>query len=341
MLRRFSSAFLNNFATAGLFCLLLFFCANSWAVSADEKVQKATESFARNFSLFIQDGYTVGFERDGAHKDGDFIKGRFVFKPARGGEGQIEPVGFVLSPDGKILMVGAVGPLDPIYFKKSPVGEFRMVPGSVKNAPVLLVSKDGQIIAASRIMETGVDYAKKNRNTISLAGSPALGSKNAPVVIVEYSDFQCPYCRGVVETLHSISNEYKGKVKIVFKHLPLDFHKWAYQAAETSLCFRKHGGDNAFWYFHDEVFKNQETVTEENSRKRFSSLASGAGLDPKRVIRCLDSREMKKRVKKDIDEAKMLEVDGTPTFFVDGIRVNNPALLRKAVNLRLSTEGRN
>ena len=339
MLRRFLNGFSNNLATVGLFCLLLFPCANSWAVSVDEKAQKAAESFARNFSLFIRDGYAVGFERDGAYKEGDFIKGRFVFKPSRDNKERIDPVDFILSSDGKTIMIGAIGPLDASDLEKSSVGEFRAVPDSVKKAPVLLVSKDGQVIAASGIMETAVDYAKKNRDVISLADSPVLGDQNAPIVIVEYSDFQCPYCRGVVDTLDSISNEYKGKVKIVFKHLPLNFHNWAYQAAETSLCFHKQGRNKAFRYFHDEVFKSQEAITEENHRKRFSALASRAGLDPKKVLRCLDSGKMKKQVERDIREARTLKVDGTPTFFVDGIRVNNPALLRKAVSLSLSTEG--
>ncbi len=327
-------------AVAALFCLLLFSCGSAPTdISADEKVREAADYFARSFPLFIPSGYTVGVERRAADKKDGFLRGRFVFTNRRGEKAEIPPVPFLLTSDGRHLVLGTDAHFGAEDLEHSPIPEFGIAPDSIKNAPTLLISENGRIIAADRIMDTRVDYVKLNMDRISLAGAPVLGSADAKVAIVEYSDFQCPFCGNVAPLLRDILGEYEGEVKLVYKQFPLSFHDWAYKASEASLCFHKQGGDGAFKYFHDEVFTNQKKINRGNHRERFSVIAEGAGLDPQKVLLCMDSGEMRKRIESDLREAGALEVTGTPTFFVDGTMVPNDfALLRKALELRLSPE---
>lgn len=322
-------------------CFLLSSCGGGSADgSPDEKARAAADYFARSFSLFIPDGYKVGVEGYSGGEKGGFLRGRFVFSPPEGGEAEIPPVPFLLTPDGNRLVLGAVGPLGRGDLDDSGIAGFGTVPASAAGAPVLLVSGDGRVIAAERVMDTRVDYGKGNMDKISLEGAPVLGDEDAKVVIVEYSDFQCPFCRAAARALRDLLGEYKGKVKLVYKQLPLSFHDWAYQASEASLCFHKLGGNEAFRRFHDEVFASQEAITAENHRKRFSLIAEGAGLDPRDVFLCADSGGARELIERDLKEAAALGVDGTPTLFVDGIPVSNDFdLLRRALELRVSPEG--
>ncbi len=324
---------------AALFCFLLFSCGGSNDTSADGKAQKAAGYFARSFSLFIPDGYTVGVEGYSPGGAGGFHGGRFVLQPPEGERGEIPPIPFLLTPDGNHLLLGTAGPFDLDDFDDSGVAGFKAVPDSVRSAPSVLASKNGRIISADRIMDIRVDYAKRNMDRISLAGAPVLGSEDAKVTVVEYSDFQCPFCRDAARYVQDLLREYDGRVKLVYKQLPLPFHDWAYQASEASLCFHSQGGNRAFGYFHDEVFANQKEITKENHRERFSLIAEGAELSPREILACMDSGEMKKRVERDLGEAYELKADGTPTFFVDGMAVPNDFdLLKKALKLRFSPE---
>lgn len=349
MLRRFFKGFSAEFGVripssravfAAIVCFFMLSCGGADnGASAREKAQKAADYFARSFALFIPDGYTVGVENYVSGKAGGFHRGQFVIKSPSGREAAA-PVEFLLTYDGSRLVLGAAGPFGVEDLEDSAISGFKAAPDSVRGAPVLLVSKNGRIISAERVMDTGVDYAKENMNAISLSGAPVIGAKNAGIAIVEYSDFQCPFCGRAAQSVRKLLGEYEGKAKLVYKQLPLRSHDWAYQASEASLCFHKHGGGDAFRHFHDEVFANQKEITKENHRERFSLIAEEAGLNPPEILLCMDSGEMKKLIERDLKEAAVLGVDGTPTFFVDGIRVPNDFdLLKRAVEIRLSGEG--
>jgi protein-disulfide isomerase len=147
------------------------------------------------------------------------------------------------------------------------------------------------------------------------------GDPNAKVTIVEYSDFQCPFCgRWARETLPQILQTYGDKVKIVFKHLPLPFHQFAQKAAEAAECAGKIGGAKAFWAMHDKLFQ----VGLPQGRLDVASLkqfAKEIGLDEKRFSQCLDTGETAQIVMEDMNESQRLGVRGTPTFFINGIPV--------------------
>ncbi len=149
------------------------------------------------------------------------------------------------------------------------------------------------------------------RYQISLASEPVRGAKDAPVTIVEFSDFQCPFCQRVGATLDQIEREYGGKVKIAFKHLPLSMHPKAPDAHAAAEAAHRQG---RFWEMHDRIFANQQ----EMSGEKYSEYAREIGLDVARFERDRTSSEVKERIEADKRVADALGVSGTPAFFVNG-----------------------
>lgn len=168
------------------------------------------------------------------------------------------------------------------------------------------------------------------------------GNPKAKVTIVEYSEFQCPFCgRFARETMPQIEKNYGGKVKIVFKHFPLPFHQYAQKAAEATECAGKLGGAKAFWSLHDKIFYEGQPTgrLDINSLKEF---AKQIGLDERKFSRCLDTGETAELVAKDAEEAQRLGVRGTPTFFINR-RVVRGALpfefFKQIIDQELQEEG--
>ncbi|QMU55855.1 MAG: thioredoxin domain-containing protein [Candidatus Mycalebacterium zealandia] len=317
-------------------CLTVLSCGGQSDEDLREKADAAAQFFAGTFSLFIPDGYTVRAENVRDKGDG-FTGGVFVVKSPDGYEANIPAVPFLLTPDGRRIVLEAHGPFDEDDLNDSQVPGFKVAPQSFTGAPLLLVSSDGRVIAGNRILDTAVDYAAENMKKISLDETAVLGDPGAPVVIVEFSDFQCSYCRNSSGVLKKILDEYNGYVKVVYKQFPLDFHNWAYEAAEASYCFMRLGGNEAFGFFHDEVFAAQGEITKDNHKGLFAALAVKAGLNAGKFAQCVEQSETADLVERDVAEAFSLQVDGTPAFFVDGLRVpNDPGLLRKAIEMRLS-----
>src|SRR3989344_2262592 len=149
---------------------------------------------------------------------------------------------------------------------------------------------------------------------ISIEGEPILGDPNAKVLMVEVSDFQCPYCANyALNTFPEIKKEYvdTGKVKIVFKNFPLPFHPFAQKAAEAGDCVKEQG---KFWEYKEDLFNNQQNISIDDLKK----YAKDLGLDVQRFDSCLDSGKFEEKVKKDVQEAIGAGVEGTPTFFING-----------------------
>jgi len=150
------------------------------------------------------------------------------------------------------------------------------------------------------------------RMTIDADGFPARGSAAAAVTIVLFSDFECPYCQVVANTLAQVSKEYGDKVRLVFRQFPLtQIHPNAMKAAEASLCA---ADQSKFWEMHDELFKAGERLVPAELSRR----AKAAGLDPAAFDTCLSSGKYAGRVRTEIDAARALGVSSTPTLFVNG-----------------------
>jgi protein-disulfide isomerase len=161
---------------------------------------------------------------------------------------------------------------------------------------------------------------------IPLGDAPIKGNPDAPVTIVEYSDFQCPFClRHFQNTMPELENYIDtGQVRYVFKDFPIhSIHPQAQKAHESARCARELGGSNAFWEMHDLLFANQnEWAGAGNHVDIFKDLASEAGLDRQQFAECLDSGRYADAVNADLAEGTRLGVTGTPAFFINGQRVS-------------------
>ena len=147
------------------------------------------------------------------------------------------------------------------------------------------------------------------------AEGPTRGPKTAPVTIVEFSDFECPYCGAAHDTVEQVMNTYAGKVRLVYRQFPLSFHPHAAKAAEASLCAADQG---KFWEFHDVLFKNQKKLEPADLKAH----ASEVGMDVQKFSQCLDSGDKKKAVDADQQAGLAAGVGGTPAFFINGIFLN-------------------
>ncbi len=150
---------------------------------------------------------------------------------------------------------------------------------------------------------------------IDITGSPFKGPKGAPVTVVEFSDFQCPYCSRAVKTVEDLANKYPKDVKIVFKNMPLSFHQRAMSAAIAGVCANE---QDKFWEVHDLMFQNQKKLEDAD----LEGYATEAGLDLDKFKKCYASEEAKKAVEEDLAIARNIGVGGTPTFYVNGKMVS-------------------
>jgi len=150
---------------------------------------------------------------------------------------------------------------------------------------------------------------------IPTLGSPVMGAANARITLVEFSDFQCPYCSKAVEKINAVLKAYPNDVKLVFKQFPLDTHPQAQISAQAALAAHQQG---KFWQLHDLMFANRNAL----SRKSILGWAGSLGLDMKKFEADLDSEATKKVVARDLSDGEKAGVEGTPTVFVNGQRYN-------------------
>jgi len=245
----------------------------------------------------------------------------------------------LMTTDGKFLIINSEI-IDVSKFKDSKLagfkeGSFNM--GGRQTVPVFISGNGKFLVLGTEIYDTTVDPQKEIMEKISLKDVPIKGADNAKVVIVEYSDFQCPFCKRGKDMLPQILKDYNGKVKIAYKQLPLKNHNWAMPAAIASVCAYEQGNDK-FWALHDKLFDSQKDITLENSKEKFNQYAKEVGLDTKKFDACLNSKEVKAKVDTQMKEAVEIGVQSTPTFVVNGMIVPgaNPEGLKSAIEIQLS-----
>ncbi len=155
---------------------------------------------------------------------------------------------------------------------------------------------------------------KKRVSDTAAENVPVKGSEKAQITIIEYSDFQCPYCSRGAELMQEVLKRYPEKVKIAFKNNPLNFHNMALPAAKAALAAHKQG---KFWEYHDLLFQNSAKLSEE----LFSKFAQDLKLDMTKFEADRKSEEIAKQVETEMNKAKELGLNGTPSFVVNGVIV--------------------
>jgi protein-disulfide isomerase len=154
------------------------------------------------------------------------------------------------------------------------------------------------------------------RSVLSVAGEPFKGSEKAPVTIVKFEDFQCPFCKQVQPTFNELLSRYNGKVRLVHKDLPLEsLHPQARQAAEAARCAYEQG---KFWEYHDKLYANSPKASADNLK----SYAKEVGLNVDSFDGCFASGKYKAVVQTDLNEGTQLGLSGTPTFFINGREIS-------------------
>lgn len=241
---------------------------------------------------------------------------------------------YAFGPDVKLL----VGPL-----KESPVEgmletNIDVTIGENKENAKFYVSKDGRFLFRGELSDMTKDPLAENLAQIRITDAPALGDSKAPVTIVEYSDFECPVCRNLHDALRNILPNYSGKVRVIFKDFPLEqLHPWARTAAIAGRCAYQQK-PAAFWKVYDLIYDNQEIISAANAWGKMVDYASQSGLDADAFKGCMASPEAGAAVNASHANGEKLEVNSTPTVFVNGRRMvgADANLLQQYINYELA-----
>ena len=152
---------------------------------------------------------------------------------------------------------------------------------------------------------------------VRAANGPSRGAATAPVTIVEFSDFQCPYCKQAAPILDAVTKKYGDRVRVVFKNFPLPIHPRATPAAKAAVCAGEQG---KFWAYHDRLFTSSDL-----SDAALHDYAQQLGLDTAAFDRCVSTDAVNATLTADAEQARKLQVSGTPTIFVNGKQVRGQA----------------
>jgi protein-disulfide isomerase len=203
-----------------------------------------------------------------------------------------------------------------------------------------LASKDGSKIMQASVYDMANNPFKHDLDKLKTQGEPDMGTSGAPVVIVEFSDFQCPYCKQEATMLRqNLLSAYPKQVHLYFKTFPLEsLHPWAKAAAIASRCAYRQKPE-MFWDYHDWIFEHQSDITPDNLKDKVLEWAKGkSDLDTLKLAACIDSKATEAEVQKDLDEGHAIEVSGTPTLFVNGRRIGTSidwATLRSIIDYEI------
>jgi protein-disulfide isomerase len=186
-----------------------------------------------------------------------------------------------------------------------------------------LVSKDGSKILQGTVYDINNNPFKSDLDKIKTEGAPSFGTQGAPVVIVEFSDFECPFCKQEAAMLRAnLPVSYPTQVHVYFKEFPLEnLHPWAKAAAIDSRCVLKQS-PMEYWDFNDWLFSHQAEITAENLKDKVMEWAKvKTAVDSPKLAACMDSRATEAEVNQSQAEGRALGVDQTPMLFVNGRRI--------------------
>jgi protein-disulfide isomerase len=193
--------------------------------------------------------------------------------------------------------------------------------GGQTQTQTILMSADGRYVVFGEVEDVTSDPFKAIAAKLKIQGAPVEGAKDAKVTIVEFSDFQCPYCSRAHTTIEQVMKEYDGKVKLVYKNYPLPFHKWAEPAGIATACAFKQD-PAAFWKMYDFFFNNQQQITPENVKDKALEALAGTKVDKAKWTTCYDNKETADIIKADMAEGQSVGVTGTPAFIINGRKIS-------------------
>ncbi len=182
-----------------------------------------------------------------------------------------------------------------------------------------LISDDGKYASFGELEDLSIDPFAAVMKKIDLKRKPAKGPENAKVVIVEWSDFQCPFCsRGYTTLETQVLKEYGDKVRFIFKNFPLPFHPWAEPAAIATECLVEQKQADAYWKIYAYYFDNQKDLNPQNLKEKTLEVLKGTKADIAKFTECFDGQKTKDIVKAETAEGQSVGVTGTPGFIING-----------------------
>ena len=191
-----------------------------------------------------------------------------------------------------------------------------------KQSQRLYVTADGRHAIVGDIIPFGAhpfdDAREKLQKGIT---GPAIGPADAPVIMVEFSDLQCPYCKQAQPTIDKLLSEEKN-ARLVFQSFPLPSHTWAAKGADYADCVGKTSSES-FWKFIHRVYDAQADITPENADEKLTAMADQAGVQGSEIAKCSASAEAAGRVQHSIALGGSVDVTSTPTLFINGRKINN------------------
>jgi len=174
------------------------------------------------------------------------------------------------------------------------------------------------------------------RQQVSAANSPAKGSANAPIEMIEFSDFQCPFCLRADPTVRQVLSTYGDRIRFVYRHYPLPNHPSARPAAEAAACAGEQG---KFWPYHDRLFANPTKLSDADLKQSAAEL----GLNAAQFNACVDTHKLKAQIDADIKDGEEAGVNGTPAFFVNGRMISGAQpydVFKKIIDEELAAKSR-
>jgi protein-disulfide isomerase len=191
----------------------------------------------------------------------------------------------------------------------------------------IYMSTDTQVAIIGEMIPFGKDPFGPTRAKLQAADGPALGAANPSILIVDFSDLECPHCKSAHPKLEKLVTDFP-QVKLIFEQFPLpaSLHPWAMKAAQYADCAGRSSKDNqVFWKYVDMIFENQGAIAAATAEDQLKGFAAAVGLDGQKIASCTTTLETEAHVKKSMDLGQSLDVNQTPTVFINGRRVLGPA----------------
>ena len=214
--------------------------------------------------------------------------------------------------------VAVQGLKDSTNFKGSKEGTLIVGEGPSAKPIGFVASPDLKWVVFGDIVDTSVDPSKAIMAKMNLKDEPFSGAKDAKVTIVEYSDFQCPFCKRGYDTIEQqVMKQYEGKVKFYFRNYPLPFHPWAMPGAIAAECAKLQKPE-AYWKLYHQMFEHQGEINPQNVKDKATEYLKDTGIDMAKWNDCFDNKKTQDKVTAQMTEGQSLGVTGTPAFFING-----------------------
>jgi protein-disulfide isomerase len=171
------------------------------------------------------------------------------------------------------------------------------------------------------VVDSAHPWEQLDLKLLHLDDHATIGPSAAPVTIIEFGDFECPYCARAFSEIESVVNTtYKDRVRLIWKNFPLNVHPWAEQGAVAAECAREQN-PATFWSFARNLYRDQSEINPQNLRTHIDSYIASLGLDAKGMNACILGKTSEDRVQQDIKDAQAIQLSSTPTFVINGIPV--------------------